>query len=123
MGQGDTLLNAVIGAVVSVVLAFLPFSTVLGGGVAGYLQRTTRSDGLRVGAISGLITMLPLVLFGTVFGGAFFMPLFGISPRALFGVGFVLLVTVVLLLVYTVALAAIGGYIGVYIATETDIGS
>lgn len=36
-GTPNTLMNALIGAAVSIVLAFLPFSTVLGGGVAGYL--------------------------------------------------------------------------------------
>lgn len=122
MGQGDTLLNAVIGAVVSVILAFLPFSPLLGGGVAGYLQKGSREDGLRVGAISGLITMLPLFVIGSLFGGAL-LPLIGIDPAAAFGVAAFLMVVIGFVLLYTVALAAIGGYIGVYLATETDIGS
>nr|WP_310918613.1 DUF5518 domain-containing protein [Haloarcula sp. S1CR25-12] len=41
MGEHDTLLNAVIGVVASVVLGFVPFSTVLGGAVAGYLEGGT----------------------------------------------------------------------------------
>mgnify|MGYP000055270006 CR=1 FL=1 len=122
MGQGDTLLNALIGAVVSVVLAFLPFSTVLGGGVAGYLQKGTREDGLRVGAISGLMAVVPIVIVGSLFGGLVFMSMLGIGPRGLFGLGFFLLFGLVFMLVYVVGLAAVGGYIGAYIATETDIG-
>ncbi|MFB6114324.1 MAG: DUF5518 domain-containing protein [Halodesulfurarchaeum sp.] len=123
MGQGDTLLNAVIGAVISVVLAFLPFSPVLGGAVAGYLQRGSRRGGLRVGAISGLITMLPLFGVGVVFGGAFFVPVFGMDPGALLSLGIVLIGVIAFFVLYTVALAAVGGYVGVYVATETGIGS
>ena len=123
MGQGDTLLNALIGAVVSVVLAFLPFSPLLGGAVAGYLQRGSREDGLRVGAISGLITMIPLFLVASLFGGFFFLPVFGVDPGAVFGLGFLFLFVLLLFVLYTVALAAVGGYLGAYIATETDLGS
>ncbi len=122
MGQGDTLLNALIGAVVSVILAFLPFSTVLGGGVAGYLQKGSRNEGLRVGAISGAIALIPIFLIGSVFGGFFFLSMLGLGPRGLLGFGFLFLVVLVILVVYTVALAAVGGYLGAYIANETDLG-
>jgi hypothetical protein len=122
MGEGDTLLNALIGAVVSVVLAFLPFSTVLGGGVAGYLQKGSRDEGLRVGAISGLIAMIPIFLFISLFGGVFFFGMLGIGPRGLLGIGFVFVIGLLFLVLYTVALAAVGGYLGAYIATETDVG-
>jgi hypothetical protein len=122
MGQGDTLLNALIGAVVSVVLAFLPFSTVLGGAVAGYLQKGSREEGLRVGAISGLIALVPIVLVGTLFGGVMFMGMLGFGPRGMIGFGLFFLVALFFLLLYTVALAAVGGYLGAYIATDTDLG-
>lgn len=41
MSERNTVLNAAIGAAVSVVLTVLPFSPVLGGAVAGYLERGT----------------------------------------------------------------------------------
>ncbi|MFC6727016.1 DUF5518 domain-containing protein, partial [Halobium palmae] len=34
----DRWVNALVGAVVTVVLSFLPFSPLAGGGVAGYLD-------------------------------------------------------------------------------------
>ena len=122
MGAGDTFLNALIGAVVSVVLAFLPFSTVLGGGVAGYLQKGPRDEGLRVGAISGLIAMVPMFLFATLFGGMFFFSMLGLGPRGLMGMSFIFLIGLLFLVLYVVALSAVGGYLGAYIATETDLG-
>lgn len=121
MAEGDTLLNALIGAVVSVLLAFLPFSTVLGGGVAGYLQKGSREEGLRVGAISGLIAMIPIFLVASLFGSMFFFSMLGLGPRGLAGFGFVLVVGLLFLVLYTVALAALGGYLGAYVATETDL--
>lgn len=121
MGQGDTLLNALIGAVVSVLLAFLPFSPLIGGGVAGYLQRGTRNDGLRVGGISGLITMIPLFLVASLLGGVFFLQMVGLDPRAGFGFGFLVLFALLFFVLYTVALSALGGYLGAYVVSETDI--
>jgi len=116
MAQGDTLLNALIGAVVSVVLAFLPFSTVLGGAVAGYLQRESREDGLRVGAFAGIMAAIPLLLFGVVFGSIFFLGAF-FEPSAAIGFVFVALV-LGFTLVYSVGLSAVGGYLGAYVAEE-----
>lgn len=37
-------------------LGFIPFSTVLGGGVAGYLEGGTYDDGAKAGAIAGLVS-------------------------------------------------------------------
>lgn len=34
----NTFLNALIGAAASVLLGFIPFSPILGGGIAGYLE-------------------------------------------------------------------------------------
>jgi len=50
MTEGDTLENAIVGAVVTALTAsFVPFAPVAGGAVAGYLQGRDREEGLRVG--------------------------------------------------------------------------
>ncbi|MFC7167549.1 DUF5518 domain-containing protein [Halospeciosus flavus] len=113
MGEGDTFVNAVLGAVATVVLAFLPVSPVLGGALAGYLQNRGRSDGIRVGAISGALATVPLAFFGFVVVGLFF---FGVEVGAVASVLFFAVFAGVF--VYTVALSAIGGYAGVYFREE-----
>ncbi|MGM0591103.1 MAG: DUF5518 domain-containing protein [Halobacteriota archaeon] len=118
MEEGNTLLNALVGAVVSVVTTFLPFSPVIGGGVAGYLQKGDLSDGAKVGALAGVIAMIPLV-FVFLFVGAFFVVVPSDMPIRGLGVGglFVLfLVSVVGF--YTVGLSALGGALGAYLAAE-----
>jgi uncharacterized membrane protein (GlpM family) len=128
MGEGDTLINALIGAAVSVVLSgLLPFSPLFGGGVAGYMQGGDRSEGLRTGAISGVIALVPAAVIGllvfafvaTMFlGGA----VTGSEGAGVFGAlsfvamgffGFVFLV-------YFVGLSTLGGWLGNYVKYETD---
>lgn len=125
MGEHDTLLNAVIGAIASIVLSFVPLSPVLGGAVAGYLQGGTRSDGLRVGAISGVFGLLVGAVFFAI--ALFFLGIFAVgagAPRALPALGVLLLVVgTVISALYTVGLSAIGGWLGNYIKYDTDIGS
>ncbi|MFB6129473.1 MAG: DUF5518 domain-containing protein [Salinigranum sp.] len=124
----DTLVHALVGAAVSVVLSFVLFSPVLGGAVAGYLHGT---DGLRVGAISGLLAAIPLALFLALVGlvGGFFVAvpaMGGVGPGFHPGVGlgvtgaFLLLVLfgAAVAAVYTVALSAVGGLLGVYVVDE-----
>jgi hypothetical protein len=116
MAEGDTLLNAVIGAVVSIVLAFLPFATVLGGAVAGYLQVTHADlrEGARVGALSGAIALLPVVLLVFAFGA--FIPFVPFRVGALSLV--VLFVVLVTATVYFVGAGALGGALGAYLVDE-----
>lgn len=114
-GNSNTLINAIIGAVAGIVLSFIPLSTVIGGAIAGYLEDGDTNDGLRVGAIAGIIMLIPFVLFGLVF----MMFLIGGGPGGApiaFGLfGFLILL---LAAVYTVGLSAVGGYLGVYIKNE-----
>lgn len=114
MGKDDTLLNALIGALVTVVLSFTGFSPVIGGGVAGYLQGNGTSDGLRVGAISGLVASIPMLLvFLLVFGALPFLPF------EFAALSFVFMIFVAVFLVgYTVLLSAAGGYVGGYVEKE-----
>lgn len=123
MARGDTIVNAAIGAVVTVVLSFTMVSPVLGGGVAGYLQGGTRKDGAKVGAISGAIAFLPFMLLAFVFFG-FFMagPMtsggFGVpgAPELLV----ILFVFFPIVLVWNAGLGALGGYLGAYFREERD---
>ena len=119
MAEGDTLANAVIGGIASILLAFVPFSPVLGGVVAGYLQGGDRGVGLRVGAYSGVVAAIPLallLLFGSVLAGV------ALANDALLGAGVVLfLVLIVVGGLYTVALGAIGGWLGNYVKYDTDL--
>jgi hypothetical protein len=122
MGSGDTFLNAVVGAVVTVLASFVPFSPVVGGAVAGYLQEGDTASAMRVGALSGLIATIPfalvLALLGSVLSA---LPLVGVplSVSALFGTFF--FVVLLVALVYTVALSTLGGYVGWHIQSETDL--
>jgi hypothetical protein len=151
MEAGNTLPNAAIGGAVAIVSSAVlgPASPVLGGGVAGYLQGGTSGDGATVGALSGLIALLPIVVFLAVFAVLGFVPLFGLfasmhdlfggfpmettagAPEgfAVFGGGMFLLWLLVFLLafvfaaVFTVGLGALGGVGGAYVAAETDRGN
>lgn len=108
--ESNTLVNGLIGAVVTIVFSFTIFSPILGGAVAGYLEKT---DGLRVGAISGAIAIIPIFLFGIVFFGLF--AVFGL-PAAL-GLLFLPLL-LVFGIIWIVGLSALGGYLGVYLRDE-----
>lgn len=122
MAEGDTLLNALIGAVGSVVLAFVPFSTVLGGAIAGYLQGGDQSDALRVGALSGLIASIPMLFVMMMIGGIIpFLPAFGTAGSMTAIAGVFVFVAIAFVLVYTIGLGALGGVFGLYLADETDL--
>lgn len=107
----NTVLNAIIGAVVTVVFSFTMLSPILGGAVAGYLEK---GNGLRVGALSGAIATLPILLFGFVV--AVFFGLFALRMSVFFILVLIVFVPFVLLLV--VGLSALGGILGVYLEEE-----
>lgn len=119
----DSFLHALIGAVVTVVVSFVPFSPVLGGGVAAYLSDADANEGIRIGALSGAIASVPLLLFGLLL--VFFLGFFAIGGvghggAPAFGVGGLLVVLVVgvVAVAYTVGLSALGGYLGSYLVDE-----
>lgn len=123
MAEGDTLVNALIGAVVSVVASsFIPFAPVLGGVLVGYLQGGSRREGVRVGAISGGIAFVPVLgIMFVVLSFVGFVSV-GSGEGAALAVGGVIVVIVALvLLVYTVGLSALGGWVGNYVKYETNV--
>ncbi|MFC6731430.1 MULTISPECIES: DUF5518 domain-containing protein [unclassified Haladaptatus] len=116
MAEQNIWVNALIGAVIGVVLSWIPLSPVLGGGVAGYLQK---DEGLKVGALAGAIAAIPFILivffiFGFLSIGAFSVGETG--GGLLFG--FLFWIIVLFGVAYSIVLSAIGGWIGVYIANE-----
>ncbi|RDZ63787.1 hypothetical protein C5B90_11705 [Haloferax sp. Atlit-12N] len=116
------LFSALVGAVASVVLSPLPGSTVLGGAVAGYLTGSDRELGVKSGAVSGLFVSLVGVVLGIVVFGFFSIFAIGVGPRGfglgILGIAIVALLGLALLLVYTVGLGALGGYLGAYLHEE-----
>jgi ABC-type spermidine/putrescine transport system permease subunit II len=111
----NRLLNALIGAVVTVVTSVVPLSPVLGGAVAGYLQRGDNEEGATVGALSGVLVTVPLAVIGTLL-----VALFTIAPQG-GGLGLVagvFLLSVFVVGLYAVSLSVLGGVIGAYLARE-----
>ncbi|WP_181684719.1 DUF5518 domain-containing protein [Halorhabdus salina] len=122
MAEGNTLLNAVLGAVATALLAFVPLSPLLGGAVAGYLHGGDQSDAITVGALAGSFAAIPLVFVLALLGSIIpFLPALGIPGSISALVGIVAFLAVLALLAYTVGLSALGGLLGKYVARETDI--
>ncbi|MFC7155452.1 DUF5518 domain-containing protein [Halomarina halobia] len=125
MTRGGTLLNAAIGAVVTVVLSFVPLSPILGGAVAGYLQRGGRREGASVGALSGVFASLPLVIALLLLSSflAVVPALDAVTP-AVGAIGVALAVGAFLAVAAVAALlGALGGFLGVYVREETRVGA
>ncbi|WP_440772382.1 DUF5518 domain-containing protein [Natronorubrum sp. DTA28] len=123
MVNSRTLINALIGAIVGVVLSFIPLSTVLGGAAAAFLEGPDTRDGAIVGALAGAITFLPLAgiaIFGLGVLG-FGMGIAAVPFEGFALVALVVLAAVALLFFYTVGLSALGGYLGAYLAQEYPV--
>jgi len=122
MGAGDTWINALIGAVVTVLTTFTGISPVIGGAVAGYLNQR---DGAKVGALSGVLSAVPLLGLLFLVGSFFaFLPFVGGGMMDGMGglvgaAGFLIAVFVfAVVLVITAVLGALGGYVGEYVYVE-----
>jgi len=126
MGEGDTLVNAIIGAVATALLSgFVPLAPLLGGGMAGYLEGGKRDDGVRVGLLSGVIGLaISLVFFVVVF--VFLAAFLAFVPEALGVFGamglLVLVLGTVMTAAYFLGLSALGGWLGNYVRYDTTIG-
>jgi hypothetical protein len=120
MIERTELKNAAIGAVVTIALSFTGFSALLGGGIAGYLQRESPKRGAKTGAISGGLAVVPILLvLGVGFG------LLLVQPSALGVPGgvelaIILFVLFPLLFAWTVGLSAVGGYVGAYLSSNAQ---
>jgi hypothetical protein len=104
---------AVVGAVVTGILSFLPFSPVIGGGAAGYLEHFETGRTVSVGALSGLLAVVPiLVLLVFVAIGLYA----GLATVQYSGVGIVTAAVMLFALLFTGAfgagLGALGGFAG-----------
>lgn len=114
---GSYLSAAVLGAVVTALVSFIPFSPVVGGGVAGYLEGLRTERTLGPGALSGVLAAAPLLavlLFVTV---GLYLGLAGVGAG---GLGVVTVAAIVVSMVFVAAfgagLGAVGGFIGGRIA-------
>jgi hypothetical protein len=113
-----TLKNAAIGAVVTVGLSPTGFSALLGGGIAGYLQRESPKRGARIGAISGALASLPVLLVLVLGAGLFFLPSTQFGVPGGLELAIVLFVMFPLLFLWTIGLSAVGGYLGAYLRAD-----
>ena len=108
----DLLLYGVLGGVAGSVLSFVPFATVVGGALSGYLCGGTSADGLKTGAVAGLVMTLPFV---AVVAFVLFLLGFGGAPAEF---GLFALLAVGLGAAYTLGSGVIGGYLGHYLRGE-----
>lgn len=111
--------HAVLGAVATGLLSFVPVSPILGGGVAGYVHRDRASGPTKTGAVSGLLAALPVVpvvLFAAVglFTGFIAADVGGLGVVVGIGTVIALLGT----LIYFVGLGALGGFLADAIADD-----
>lgn len=105
--------NGLIGGVVAILLAFLPLSTLLGGGVAGYLQaKGTGGNTAGAGALAGGISFVPYVLVGL-----YPILVMAVVPPVV-PLGYLLLGLLGLGVLYTIGLGTLGGVLGAYIRRE-----
>jgi len=104
---------SVLGAVATGILSFLPFSPVIGGGVAGYLEHYGTGRTVSVGALSGFLAMVPvLVILVFVTIGLYA----GLATVQYSGLGIVTAAAMLFALLFTAAygagLGALGGFAG-----------
>jgi hypothetical protein len=115
-GMGD---SALLGAIVSIVASAIPFSPVLGGGLAGFLTEGEEWEATKTGALSGVVASVPLVLVGAFVT----IGLLTTGNSVVSFIGFVILATIAVSILYFTALSAIGGWIGARVAERWEKGN
>lgn len=112
---------ALLGALVSIILSFIPFATVLGGAVAGYLERVNSRRTTSVGALAGIIPVVPIiVLMLFVLAGIADGMLEVGEPDLAWFVAAVVVFAGLFALIVAGGLGAIGGYIGGWLAERGE---
>jgi len=119
MNRAGLLADVGTGALVTVFLSFLPFSSVLGGAVAASRRDGGYIAGFGTGLAAGLVAMVPLL--------ALLVPSLSIAGTLGFGVGpsapaYEVFIGLVFLFFfcYTAGLSALGGIVGVWARDNTD---
>lgn len=115
----ESVTSAGVGAVVTIALSFVPFSSVVGGAVAAANTDGGYRTGLWLGTLAGVFAMVPLL--------ALLVPALYIAGLLGFGIppdapGYRLFLGLVFgfFLLYTVGLSALGGLGGVWVGDHTD---
>lgn len=104
---------AALGAAATVFLSFIPFSPVLGGAFAGYLERSESERTVSVGTLAGVLPIVPLlVLLLFVLVGLVDGMLAVEQPGVAAVTGLAILFAMLLMAAMAAALGAIGGYLG-----------
>jgi hypothetical protein len=123
LGDGERVAtyraNAVLGGVATAVLSFIPFSPIVGGGLAGYLEHGESGRSVSAGGVAGFLAMVPVLVI-LVFVTAGLYSGFGAVGEA--GLGIVVVTAMVLALLfvaaYGAALGALGGFAGGRLADQ-----
>lgn len=102
----------VVGAVVGTILGFIPFSPIVGGAAAGYLDPTQNTSGTGAGTLAGVFASLPLLIVAGFAGVGLFT---GLPVEVAATATVILVIGVLISLLYLVVLSAIGGYLGGWI--------
>lgn len=108
---------AVLGAVATGILSFLPFSPVLGGGAAGYVEHFGTGRTVSVGALSGFLAMVPILLILVFVTIGLYA---GLATVQYSGLGIVTAAAMLFALLFTAAygagIGALGGFAGGWVA-------
>ena len=122
MSERSQAVNALIGAAVTIVLTFIPFSSVLGGGVAGYLEGGEFRDGVRVGTLAGLFAAVPVLILFFFVGSIISFGLMGMGGGRMLAAGGAFAVFAFLfVLIYLIGLSALGGGVGAVVKGDADV--
>ncbi|ELZ40862.1 hypothetical protein C471_06760 [Halorubrum saccharovorum DSM 1137] len=105
----DVLLYGLVGGIAGSVLSFVPFATVLGGVIAGYLCGGRTADALKTGTVAGVVMTLP---FAAIVFFLLFVLGFAGAPAEF---GIIALLVVGVAAAYTLGSGIVGGVLGHYL--------
>lgn len=117
--KGNVLLNGLVGAALTLLLSYLPFTPLIGGGAAGYLHKRGIGGGAATGFIAGMFVLFPLYIILL-----FVFPLFFVAPFGVVRIPVNAAVFAILLFIgtsfYTLTLSTLGGVVGGYLAPVAE---